>query len=214
VGQHDVDELPSEEQLRAFSKAVLDDLEALEEMLVTGRFERGVHRIGAEQEMFLVDDAMEPAPVAPRILQRAPDPRLVSELATFNLEANLTPLPWGGRCLSALEAELHEVLALARRAAQTEGAHVVLVGILPTLRETDLTIDKLTPAPRYLALNRAITALRGGQFVIDIRGVDHLQMAHDNVMLEGCNTSFQIHLQVAPDEFAPYYNAAQAAAAL
>lgn len=213
MGQHDVEPLPDEAELRAFSKAVLDDLEALEAMLADGRFETGLRRIGAEQEMFLVDEALLPAPVAPRILDGEHDPRLVSELATFNLEANLTPLPYGGRCLSALEAELHEVLALARRAAQAAGAEVVLAGILPTLREGDLVLDKMTPAPRYQALNRAMTRLRGGKFAVDIRGIDHLQLAHDNVMLEGCNTSFQLHLQVAPDEFAAMYNAAQAAAA-
>jgi CBS domain-containing protein len=213
VGQHEVDELPDEERLRAFSKAVLDDLEALEQMLADGRFETGVRRIGAEQEMFLVDEAMLPAAVAPQILARKPDPRLVSELATFNLEANLSPQPYGGRCLSALESELREVIAVARRAARAAGADVVLAGILPTLREGDLTLDKMTPSPRYQALNRAMTRLRGGTFAIDIRGLDHLQFAHDNVMLEGCNTSFQIHLQAGPDELAALYNAAQAAAA-
>ena len=35
-------------------------------------------------------------------------------------------------------------------------------------------------------------------------------MAHDNVMLESANTSFQIHFQVTPDEFARLYNIAQA----
>ena len=213
MGQHNVDELPDEAELRAFSKAVLDDLEALEQMLAERRFERDVVRIGAEQEMFLVDEALHPAGVAPRILAAEHDARLVSELATFNLEANLSPQPYGGRCLSALEAELHEVLGLARRAARAVGADVVLAGILPTLRESDLTLDKLTPSPRYQALNRALTRLRGGRFAIDIRGVDHLQLAHDNVMLEGCNTSFQLHQQVAPEAFAATYNAAQAAAA-
>src|SRR4051812_38624527 len=129
MGQHDVDELPTEEQLRAFSKAVLDDLEAFEEMLASGRFESGVHRIGAEQEMFLVDEAMRPAAVAAAVLAQNRDERLVSELAAFNLEANLTPLPWGGRSLSALESELHEVMQVARRAAQPAGAEVVLAGI-------------------------------------------------------------------------------------
>ncbi|MGZ3441221.1 MAG: CBS domain-containing protein, partial [Polyangia bacterium] len=151
--------------------------------------------------------------VGPAILERAHDPRLVSELALFNLEANLSPQRYGGRCLSALESELHEVVTLARRAARPSGADIVLSGILPTLREVDLTLDKMTPSPRYQGLNRAMTALRGGSFTVDIRGRDHLQLAHDNVMLEGCNTSFQIHLQVAPDEFAALYNAAQAAAA-
>src|SRR3954469_17491968 len=91
VGQHDVDELPDEEQLRAFSKAVLDDLEALEAMLASGAFETKNRRIGAEQEMFLVDDALLPAAIAPALLAREHDERLVAELASFNLEANLSP---------------------------------------------------------------------------------------------------------------------------
>ncbi len=214
MGRHDVEEQPpNEAELRSFSKAVLDDLEALDAMLRDDRFERGVRRIGAEQEMFLVDDGMQPAAVAPALLGRAHDPRLVPELAAFNLEANLSPQLYGGRCLSALESELHELLTLARRAAHEVGAEVVLFGILPTVREPDLVLAKMTPAPRYQALNRAMCQLRGGEFAVDIRGIDELQLTHDNVMLEGCNTSFQIHLQVAPDELAPFYNAAQAAAA-
>ena len=79
---------------------------------------------------------------------------------------------------------------------------MVLFGILPTLRETDLTLDKMTPSPRYHALNRAMTAAARRRFAVDIGRVDQLQLAHDNVMLEACNTSFQLHVQVAPDEVA------------
>jgi hypothetical protein len=50
--------------------------------------------------------------------------------------------------------------------------------------------------------------LRGGEFKTMIKGVDELQTTHDNVMLEACNTSFQVHFQVGPDEFAPLYNLA------
>lgn len=213
MGQHDVDALPSEEQLRLFAKAVLDDLDALETMLAEGRLETGARRIGAEQEMFLVDGERLPAAVAPALLEKEHDARLVSELAQFNLEANLSPREYGGRSLSALERELADVIGVARRAARKEGADVVLVGILPTLRERDLQLDRMTPSPRYHALNRAMVQLRGGAFAIDIRGLDRLQMVHDNVMLEGCNTSFQIHLQVPPDELAATYNAAQLATA-
>ena len=200
-----------EAALRVFAKAVLDDLDALERLVADDRFERDVRRIGAEQEMFLVDETMAPAPVGPEILGKSAEPRLVSELARFNLEANLSPRPWGGRALSALEAELDEVLAIARAAARGADAEVVLFGILPTLRETDLTLDKMTPSPRYQALNRAMTRRRGERFAVDIGRLDQLQLAHDNVMLEACNTSFQLHLQVAPDEVTRYYNAAQAA---
>jgi CBS domain-containing protein len=213
MGQHDVLANQAEEQKRAFAKALIDDVAALEEMLGRGLFETGVRRIGAEQEMFLVDRAMSPAPIATELLARAGDPRLTTELARFNLEANLTPQTWGGSCLRALERELHEVVARARAAAHELGADVLLAGILPTLRKSDLGLDNMTPHPRYAELNRVMSRLRGGDFHVLIKGIDELETTHDNVMLESCNTSFQIHFQVTPDEFARLYNVAQAVTA-
>jgi len=176
-------------------------------------FETGVRRIGAEQEMFLVDRTMGPAPVATDILARTDDPRLTTELARFNLEANTTPHVFGGDCLRKLEQELVDVVAKARAVANECGAHVLLVGILPTLRKSDLGLDNMTPNPRYFALNRAMSKLRGGDFHVLIKGLDELETTHDNVMLESCNTSFQVHFQVAPKEFARLYNVAQAVTA-
>src|SRR6185369_1888285 len=89
-------------------------------------------------------------------------------------------------------------------------ADVLLAGILPTLSQADLTLDNLTPLPRYLELNRAVTKLRGGPFSIHIKGIDELQIEHDNMMMESCNTSFQVHFQCGPREFAATYNIAQA----
>ena len=40
--------------------------------------------------------------------------------------------------------------------------------------------------------------------------LDELQTSHDTVMLEACNASCQFHLQVSAEEFAHFYNAAQA----
>ncbi len=213
MGDHDVNETSDDISQRVFVKALLDDVNALEDMLERGMFETGIRRIGAEQEMFLVDRTMGPAPVATEILARASDPRLTTELARFNLEANLTPHVFGGDCLRKLDHELVEVVALAREAANECGAHVVLVGILPTLRKSDLGLDNMTPNPRYFALNRAMSKLRGGDFHVLIKGLDELETTHDNVMLESCNTSFQIHFQVAPSEFARLYNVAQAVTA-
>ena len=97
-------------------------------------------------------------------------------------------------------------MAKARAVANEVGAHVLLVGILPTLRRTDLTLGSMVQNPRFLALNNAISQLRGGEFQFRIKGVDELDMTHDNVMLESCNTSFQVHFQVSPQEFAKFYN--------
>ncbi|HWN69982.1 MAG TPA: glutamate-cysteine ligase family protein, partial [Haliangium sp.] len=200
----------NEETMRAFMKAVLDDVHALERMIETGMFETGRRRIGAEQEMFLVDKAMQPRPVAVEIIRDVQDPRVTTELARFNIEANIKPQLYGGDCLRQMEAELHEVVDVVRQAAARHGADVLLTGILPTLRKTDLGLDNMTPNPRYESLNQALTQQRGGDFQVYIKGTDELQITHDNVMLESCNTSFQVHFQVAPLEFARLYNVAQA----
>ncbi len=213
MGEHEVNKQLDDRQLRAFMKALLDDVNALEHMLDTDCFETGVRRIGAEQEMFLVDEDMRPAPVVMEVLERANDPRLTTELARFNLEANASPRDLGGKCLSEMEQEVSQLVAMAQRAAAEVDAQVVLSGILPTLQQSDLSLDNMTPDPRYLALNRAMMDLRGGDIRIAIQGLDELDVHHDNVMLESCNTSFQVHFQVAPAEFAKLYNVAQAVTA-
>jgi CBS domain-containing protein/gamma-glutamyl:cysteine ligase YbdK (ATP-grasp superfamily) len=210
MGDHDVTQELDEQKEQLFMKALLDDLRALAYMLDNDLIESGVRRIGAEQEMFLVDENLKPAPVSVEVLEHAKDPRLTTEIARFNLEANLTPLRLNGDCLSRMESELNELLARARRSANHFGADILLAGILPTLRKSDLTLENLTPAPRYQQLNDSVIRLRGGPFSIHIKGLDELNLTHDNIMMESCNTSFQIHFQVAPKEFAPLYNLAQA----
>ena len=201
-------------QLHHFTRALLADMHALERMLDGDLFETGVRRVGAEQEMFLVDDSMQAAPVAGEVIGRLKDPRLVHELALFNLEANVSARVFGGGCLSDMHAELLDVISLCRGAAAESGADVLLGGILPTIRKEDLTLDAMAPNPRYQDLNRTLKRLRGGgDFLVEIKGVDELSTTHDNVMLEACNTSFQIHFQVAPREFAKFYNVAQAVTA-
>src|SRR4030095_6829812 len=209
MGDHNVEEFDQKKE-QAFMKAVLDDLRALAFMLENGCLESGVARIGAEQEMFLIDRHLRPAPVSLEVLRLAKDSRLTTEIARFNLEANLSPLLLTGTCLSQMEQELNELLSVVRRSSQELGGDVLLSGILPTLKKSDLTLDNLTPIPRYSQLNEGVIALRGGPFSIHIKGLDELQIAHDNIMMESCNTSFQVHFQTSPAEFASHYNLAQA----
>jgi len=210
MGEHNVDQQFDERKSQAFMKALLGDLRALEYMIETGRFETGVTRIGAEQEMFLIDRNMRPAPISLAVLEGANDSRLTTEIARFNLEANLTALPLTGRCFRLMEQELEELLELVHKSAETHGADVLLAGILPTLQKSDLTLENLAPIPRYYQLNRGVIGLRGGPFSIHIKGLDELQITHDNIMMESCNTSFQVHFQTSPAEFALHYNTAQA----
>jgi CBS domain-containing protein len=201
------------EAVRQFTRALLRDLQALEQMLDRDLIEAGVRRFGAEQEMFLVDRGWRPAPVAVEVLERLGEP-FTTELARFNLEVNLEPMMLEGDAFRRLEARLDELVARARETAAVEGAGVILTGILPTLAKSDLTLDNITPKARYYALNDALTRMRGGTaYRLRIEGTDELNIEHDSVMLEACNTSCQVHLQVSADEFARFYNAAQAVTA-
>jgi|CXWL01.1.fsa_nt_gi CBS domain-containing protein len=200
-------------QMRAFTLGVLNDLQALERMLDSGMFEEDVRRIGAEQEMFLVDSAMRPAGLAVEVIEEAKDGRLTTEIGKFNLEANLTPREFSGDCLGLMEDELNEILAVVRKAAGRFDAGVVLAGILPTIQLSDLTHDNLTPNPRYHEIDRVVTELHGKDRYIQIKGLDELQITLQDTFIEFCNTSFQIHLQVGAKDFVRYYNWAQAIAA-
>ena len=197
------------EAIRSFTSSVLNDLRALEQMLTDGWIEEGVRRIGAEQEMFLVGEDWRPASLATRVLERLGGPPFTTELALFNLEANLDPLPLKGHCFRDLHAALDQAIAEVSEAASEDGARVLLAGHLPTLVKSDLTLDQITPVPRYYTLNEALTRLRGGHYHLHLEGADELMLEHDSVMLEACNASFQVHLQVGVEEFSRLYNTAQ-----
>jgi CBS domain-containing protein/gamma-glutamyl:cysteine ligase YbdK (ATP-grasp superfamily) len=213
MGDQDVRQQSDQDHLRLFTRALLDDLSALQRMLEGDQIESGIRRVGAEQELFLIDRSGGPSNKAVDILKRIEDPRFTTELARFNLEANLTPRVFGRTCLREMEQELREVHAIADDAADAEGADTLMVGILPTLTPAHLAMEWMTPNPRYYELNRALTDLSGGEFRAVIKGMDELRFRHDNVMLEACNTSFQVHFQVGPSEFANLYNVAQAVTA-
>jgi CBS domain-containing protein len=193
---------------RAQQRALLRDLAALQDMIEGGRIESDKRRIGAEQEVFLVGNDWRPASICMDMLERLPAD-FTTELAAYNLECNLPPLHFGGDCLTRLETSLEGFVDQADEAARDLDARVVLAGILPTLRKSDLGLENMAPRQRYRALDRSMTQAAGGSYDLNISGLDELAVTHDSVMLESCCTSFQFHLQVAPQEFARLYNLAQ-----
>ena len=209
MGQSEILEFTGEAR-RNFMRALLHDLRALEVMLDRGLFEEGITRIGAEQELFLVDRAVHPAPASLAMLDRLQDAHYTTELGAFQLEINLDPQELKGDCLSRMERQLEDLVARARMTAHELGLEVVLTGILPTIRKSDLGPESMVPLARYKALNDATTRLRGESYSIHIRGVDELRAQHDSVMVEACNASFQTHLQVGARDFVNAYNIAQA----
>ena len=181
-------------------------------MLEKGMIEEGITRIGAEQEICLVDSSFSPVPLAMEALDELKDDHFTTELARFNLELNLDPQEFSGGCLSVMEKQLVDSLKKLENVLTPLQADYVLCGILPTIRRSDLTMENITPKPRYYALNDAISSMRGGEYEFRIQGTDELITKDNSVLFESCNTSFQVHYQVGADEFAEKYNWAQAIA--
>ncbi len=209
--------VPTSDNRSAFTHHLLQDVQALEYMLKHKWFETDTIRIGAEQELCLVDKkTLKPTPKNIGVLKRLKEyPWATTEIARFNLECNLTPQVFSGDALRKLEEENIYQLKLVKQAAKASNAEIVLTGILPTLRKFDLGLENLTPKPRYLALIEAIKAQQKNSngFELNLQGIDELNIHHDSPLLEACNTSYQVHLQVTPDTFVPLYNIAQAVAA-
>lgn len=215
MGFQRVTTLESQADMLLFVRRLLDDVQAFEYMLENGWFEDDIVRIGAEQEMCLVHNkTYKPATINVEVLAKLTDaPWCVTELARFNLETNLSPREFTGDCLRQLEAENLSYLARIQEVLNEFDASIVLCGVLPTLRKHDLEMHNLTPVDRYYALMAAIQKnLLGTAFELRIEGVDELLVKHGSPLLEACNTSFQVHLQVAPKEFVKMYNIAQALA--
>jgi hypothetical protein len=188
-------------------------LSDLGELLSRPGFGAGPATMGAELEACLVDDAARPLPRNQAVRDLAADPRVTLELNRYNLELNASPVPLAGCPFTALGGELAQLLALAGDAAWVQHGRIALIGILPTLRPAHLELGMVTDAARYRALDRGLRRLHRGPFLIRIAGAEPLDLASEHVTIEGANTSFQVHLRVAPDEFTRVYNAAQLATA-
>lgn len=197
-----------------FSAKLRACLAALREVSERPGFGEGEASIGAELELNLVGDDLRPANVNRAVLADTLDDRLTLEVDKFNLEINARPFPLAGAPFSRTAQDLSEALASAREAASKHRVRVVPIGILPTLHEEDLGPEVLTDGRRYKALSAGLLHLRKSSFPLCIRGIDELSLSADDVTYEGANTSFQVHLRVAPGQFARTYNAAQLATGL
>ncbi|GAA4268812.1 CBS domain-containing protein [Hyunsoonleella aestuarii] len=210
MGELNVTKLSKKKDRANYVHHLLNDIKALELMIDKNMIEESPIRIGAEQEFCLVDDCFLPNNNALKVLENIDDDHFTTEIGNYNLELNLDPLKLTDDCFSQLHKQLNNLLKKAKIAANKENTKIVLTGILPSLILDSVSLDKMTPIKRYEVLNEAISGTRKEDFNIHIKGVDEINFLHDSVMLEGCNTSFQMHLQVAPNNFTDTYNWAQA----
>jgi hypothetical protein len=167
---------------------------------------------GIEIEFNLVDHHEDPALRNADVLKAIADPDFQTELGQFNIEINIPPRTLQGKALSGFETAIRASLNEAESKASAVGTHLVMVGILPTVRSGHMTAQTLSANPRYELLSDQILAARGEDIRIDIDGRDKLSVTTDSIIPEAACTSTQLHVQVSSDDFAAYWNASQAIA--
>jgi gamma-glutamyl:cysteine ligase YbdK (ATP-grasp superfamily) len=200
------------EDRRRYRDKVRRSLDVFARMLREHRFEGDPAQVGVEIELNLVDGRGEPSMQNADVLDIIADPAWATELGQFNLEINVPPLELGGDAVANLEKELRASLNNAEEKACGVGSHLVMVGILPTLREEHMHEGTISANTRYRVLNEQIFAARGEDMRISIDGHERLLTHAGSITPEAACTSVQLHVQVSPDEFANYWNAAQAIA--
>ncbi len=204
----------SRQDRRAYREKVRQCLDVLARMLRESRFDIEPQQVGLEIELNLVDEAGMPSMKNTEVLEAIADPAWASELGQFNLEINVPPRQLCGDALSQLENSVRRSLAHAGQRALQTGSRLMMVGILPTLRQSDVGEHAMSVNPRYRLLNEQMFAARGEDMQISIEGAERLLTHVETIMPEAACTSVQFHLQVSPESFSSYWNAAQAVAGI
>jgi gamma-glutamyl:cysteine ligase YbdK (ATP-grasp superfamily) len=202
----------SGEDRRRYREKVRRSLDVFARMLRERLFEEDPSTVGQEIELNLVDEHGMPSMRNAAALDAIASPAWATEVGQFNLEINVPPRTLDGDALATLEHELRSDLNAADVRARTVGSRLVMVGILPTLAEHDVDEDSMSANERYKVLNEQIFAARGEDMRIEIDGAEQLLTHSDSITPESACTSVQLHIQVSPDDFADYWNAAQSIA--
>lgn len=193
---------------RRFEGALAEEVALFARTARTGGLARAGFVVGFEVEAWLVDHGLVPAPINAKLLAALNDPMVVPELSRFNVELNGTPRRLEAGALSVIAEELDATWRKCLHVSHAMDATLVLIGILPTIRQSDLTIENVSTPRRYAALNEMILEERGGRpIVLDIDSEEALHVEHRDVMLEAATTSFQVHLQVPAEAMVRVYNA-------
>lgn len=189
-------------------------LDVLAQMLAEEKFDFETPLTGMEVELNLIDAEGNPAMRNSEVLASIDSPAFVQELGRFNLEINIPPQSLVGDGAQQYEDQVRAQLNVADAKAHQQGAGMVMVGILPTLRPEHMTSESISTNSRYALLDEQLLLARGEDLHIDIRGPkESLETFADSIAPEAACTSVQFHLQVSPDEFASSWNAAQCLAA-
>ncbi|MCB0357336.1 MAG: hypothetical protein KDD40_10030 [Bdellovibrionales bacterium] len=166
--------------------------------------------LGLEIEAWLIDENYLPNPINEEFLTKTNDPHLVHELSQYNFELNIEPRKASKTCFQDFEFDISKLWQKCQTTARDLNSKTMLIGILPLIREPMLQLHYISKSPRYRALNQRLFEFRNGiPLKIDIKGIDHLQLIQDHLMLEAAATSVQVHFQVNQEAFKRVFNASQ-----
>ena len=198
----------SNHDFNLFNSYLKEETLLLSELLNNHKFSNNGSIVGFEIEALLVSLSGAPVPVNKSFLNKLNNPLVVHELAAFNVELNSNPINLKNNALSRMEAELQSTWDNCCDVAKELSIEMMMIGILPSLQEHQLTLENMSKLNRYKALNDQILNLRDGKpLKLDINGIDSIQTAHQSVMLESACSSLQLHLQVPCDVATQFYNA-------
>ncbi len=227
MGDDIAEKIYTREDRQRYRTKVRRCLDVFEAMLANHAFDGDQPLTGLEIELNLVNAQWQPDMANDLVLKAIADPAFQTELGQYNIELNVPPTTLVGTALADLEASLRSSLDRAEAKANqagAEGSAIVMIGILPTLMEEHFATGWMSQNPRYAALQDAIFSARREDLELDISGPvsgpaghsmagpEHLRMYADTIAPESACTSVQLHLQVAPSDFAAHWNAAQALA--
>ncbi|MBA2416531.1 MAG: glutamate--cysteine ligase, partial [Geodermatophilaceae bacterium] len=136
-------------------------LDVFARMLEASKFDSERPMTGLEIEFNLIDEQHDPAMRNADVLQAIANEDFQTELGQFNIEINVKPRGLAGESQANLEADLRSSLNYAEEKSREAGAHITMIGILPTLTREHLSAESISANPRYALLNEQIFAARG-----------------------------------------------------
>ncbi|NNC99047.1 MAG: glutamate--cysteine ligase, partial [Gammaproteobacteria bacterium] len=200
----------SAETFEEFHNRVDLETALLQQWISNGGLHIDQPTVGCELEAWLVDREGNPSAKNKQLIQSLDSDLVVPELAKFNLELNTDPLNLTPGFLDQMHSNLWQLWEDCEKSAQQMDDHMLMIGILPTIKQSDLCMENQSSMKRYQALNEQVFRMRSGTpLQLDIQGREHLRVHHHDVMLEAAATSFQIHYKVDIDMAVRAYNASR-----
>ena len=197
MGQEIADSSFTREHFAEFRRRLERETALLSQWVAEGRLHSDGPVGGFELEAWLVDRNGHPAPVNDAFLDDLANPLVVPELSTFNVELNTPPRRLESGALDKMHQQLSALWRQCETVARRRDVHMLMIGILPTVQQTDLSLRNMSSMQRYRALNDQVFRLRRGRPIeLQISGRETMRLEHQDVMLEAATTSFQIHLMV------------------